>query len=207
MQQLAFLAAYIVFFVFIHSLTAARFFKEKAYQFIEPCTYRFLYTVVSGVTVLPILYLWLLGRSDSPLLYRIGFPLVLISFAMIAVGLILILKSLILIDPLSYLGVKQVLGMGVGQKNAGLSTKGAYGVCRHPLYLGGMLLLWSNPEMRLVDLLVAILFSLYFILGGVFEERKLEEEFGDEYRRYKQNVSMMIPVKWFGQKLKGIIRS
>ncbi len=194
MQTLVFLGTYIVFFAVLHSFTAATFFKNRAYSFIEPRVYRFLYTTVSVLTVLPILYLWFNGRGEFLPLYRIGFPYVLVSLGMIIAGGVFILNSFIQIDLLEFIGVK-----GVSKKSitkGGLITDGVYGVTRHPLYLGGMLILWSNPEMRLIDLVVVSLFSLYFVLGGILEERKLESEFGEDYREYKKSVSMFLPVKW-----------
>ncbi len=194
MQTLSFLAAYIVFFAVLHSLTAATFFKKWVYRIIKPRVYRFLYTAISVLTVLPILYLWFNGRGEFEPLYRIGFPYILVSLGMIIAGGVFILNSLILIDPLEFIGVKGVLKKR--EAKGGLSTEGVYSLTRHPLYLGGMLILWANPEMRLIDLMVAFLFSLYFVFGGILEERKLEEEFGEEYRDYKKKVSMFLPVKW-----------
>jgi uncharacterized membrane protein len=196
MNLLALLAAYILFFSSLHSLTAAKFFKKQAYSFIEPGTYRFIYTLVSGVTVLPILYLWYIGRTIYPPLYIVSFPFSLLAYAVMAAGLYLVLKSLILIDPLEFIGFKAFLKIKSVAKTSGLITSGVYSITRHPLYLGGIMILWSNLEMSLPDLLVSTLFTLYFIAGGVLEERKLVEEFGDVYRRYKEEVSMILPVKW-----------
>jgi protein-S-isoprenylcysteine O-methyltransferase Ste14 len=201
MQTLAFLAAYIVFFAVLHSLTAAMFFKKWAYRFIEPRVYRFLYTAVSVLTILPILYLWFNGRGEFEPLYRIWFPYILVSLGLIFLGGVFILNSFILIDPLEFIGFKGVLKKS--STKGGLTKGGVYGLTRHPLYLGGMLILWANPEMRVIDLIVATLFSLYFVLGGILEERKLEAEFGYEYWEYKKKVSMFLPVKW----LLGFIRS
>jgi protein-S-isoprenylcysteine O-methyltransferase Ste14 len=198
-----FLAIYILFFAIIHSLTASRFVKQRAYKFVDQGTYRLLYTIVSIITLLPLLYLWYDGRSSSQVLYRFGFPYTIVSLGMLAAGGALIMNSLILIDALEFVGVKQVLGVKQKEKYEGLIIKGAYAITRHPLYLGGMLIFWSNPIMRCVDFIVAFLFSLYFIIGGALEERKLVEEFGEEYIEYQKEVSMFLPFKWFWR----IIRS
>ena len=199
MQKELLLALYIIFFAFVHSLTASRSFKKKAYDFVEPELYRFLYTLVSVTMVLPLLYLWLWNRERSALLYTIEFPYLVVSIAMIAAGLFLVLNSLITIDVLDFIGVKAALKRkALGEKAGGLIITGAYGITRHPLYLGGMLILWSNPVMRLVDFAAASFISGYLILGAFLEERKLEEEFGDEYRDYKTKVSMFLPLKWLG---------
>jgi protein-S-isoprenylcysteine O-methyltransferase Ste14 len=194
------LAGYIAFFAFVHSLTAATSFKKKAYQFFEPGVYRFLYTVLSVLTTLPILFLWFIDRSSSILLYEIGFPYLLVSFGMFFSGATLILTSLFSIDLLGFIGLKHVLKLKAA--DTGLVTSGMYSVTRHPLYLGGMLILWSNPSMRLVDFAVALFFSLYFLTGAVLEERKLIDEFGEKYSNYKKEVSMFIPFKWILRKVK-----
>jgi protein-S-isoprenylcysteine O-methyltransferase Ste14 len=113
---------------------------------------------------------------------------------MIIAGIALIINSFVIIDFFEFIGVKGVLK--IKSEDKGLITSGSYGITRHPLYLGGMLILWANPMMRMVDLIVAIFFSLYFIVGAFLEERKLEEEFGQGYRDYKKRVSMFLPLKW-----------
>jgi protein-S-isoprenylcysteine O-methyltransferase Ste14 len=113
---------------------------------------------------------------------------------MVLAGAAIILDSFLKIDALEFIGVKSFFG--IEPKGGGLITKGAYGISRHPLYLGGMLILWSNPKMRFVDLILTFQFMLYFIVGGTLEERKLEKDFGHDYREYKKNVSMFFPFKW-----------
>jgi protein-S-isoprenylcysteine O-methyltransferase Ste14 len=199
MQTEILLGVYIVIFATLHSLTAAPFFKRAASRLVSQGLYRFLYSGFAAVTVIPLLYLWFQGRASSQLLYRISFPLTLISIGIVVLGLVLVTYSLVLTDIFSFLGLKHVLGFK--DKEEGLVTSGAYGLTRHPLYLGGMLILWSNPVMRLVDFVVAFLFSLYFGVGGFLEERKLEAEFGSAYSEYKERVSMFIPIKWLRRKI------
>ncbi len=194
MQPELLLGLYIVFFAVIHSLTAATSFKNSAYRFVDPKHYRFIYSIFSLLTVIPIIYLWFWNRNSSPILYKEGFPLAYFSIIMAAFGAILILASFVVIDVFEFIGLKGLSGRKT--KEAGLVTMGVYGFVRHPLYLGGMLILWSNPYMRLLDFTVALLFSLYLVLGAILEERKLVEEFGQGYLEYKKSVSMFLPWKW-----------
>ncbi len=202
MQRELILTGYIIFFAFLHSLTASMPVKQMVYKYMDAGVYRLLYTVISVVTILPLLYLWLWDRSPSKLIYTLEFPYYIISMGMVIAGAALVLNSLILIDLPDFIGLKGVLKIKPKVKSSGLTTKGAYGITRHPLYLGGMLVLWANPWMHSVDLVVALLFTLYFIVGGWLEERKLEVEFGDEYREYKKKVSMFLPVKWVADRIK-----
>ena len=76
-----------------------------------------------------------------------------------------------------------------------LVTNGIYGYVRHPQYLGFLLLtaginfLWVTFSTVLLWPIIAF---LYFRLARE-EEEKLEENFGEEYRKYKNTVPMFIP--------------
>jgi protein-S-isoprenylcysteine O-methyltransferase Ste14 len=50
--------------------------------------------------------------------------------------------------------------------------------------------------MSQLELTASSLVSIYFVVGAIIEEKRLVLTFGDEYRRYKQRVSMLVPVKW-----------
>jgi protein-S-isoprenylcysteine O-methyltransferase Ste14 len=78
-------------------------------------------------------------------------------------------------------------------------TSGILSVIRHPWYTGGILIIWSS-DMYLSTLLVNIVVSIYFVVGSFLEERKLLLAFGDRYREYQKNVSMLIPYKWLMRK-------
>jgi len=82
---------------------------------------------------------------------------------------------------------KSTLGLAVERK---LFTRSIYGIIRHPIYLA----------VNLMPLSLAIIFkatyAVYFdtfrfiaYLTFIFlEENQLEEEFGEEYREYKEKV-------------------
>ena len=90
-----------------------------------------------------------------------------------------------------FLGINQLRSANAQPRK--LVTSGWYAHVRHPLYLYSMLFLVLNPVMTGQWLLLTIFSVAYFIVGGMIEERRLLEEFGDEYRRYRQRVPFMIP--------------
>jgi hypothetical protein len=50
-----------------------------------------------------------------------------------------------------------------------------------------------EPTMTVGRLLFAAAITAYIFVGIVLEERDLVERFGDEYRRYRERVSMLVP--------------
>lgn len=83
-------------------------------------------------------------------------------------------------DMLEFAGLRQ------SKSESKLITDGVYRIVRHPLYLAGIILIFTKPEMTLLDLTAAALVSIYFITGAYIEERRLVSTFGDRYRKYQQ---------------------
>jgi protein-S-isoprenylcysteine O-methyltransferase Ste14 len=76
-----------------------------------------------------------------------------------------------------------------------LVTTGIYGHIRHPQYLGFLLLtLGMNVQWVTIPtlLLWPILLILYYRLAKE-EEKKMEERFGEQYRKYERTVPMFVP--------------
>ena len=78
-------------------------------------------------------------------------------------------------------------------REAGLIKDGVYGMVRHPMYLGAILMYLSFPLfvphwllVVLAAINIAIVYA--FILQGETINR---EKFGDEYERYRANVPKM----------------
>ena len=97
-----------------------------------------------------------------------------------------------------FLGWRQIRGEGGGagiKADGGIDRAGVLGLTRHPWYLAGMLVVWARPLYG-SDVAVNAVLCGYFVVGAWLEERKLLRRFGDEYRQYRREVSMLFPFKW-----------
>ena len=76
-----------------------------------------------------------------------------------------------------------------------LLTEGVYGVIRHPRYVEVALAVLAYALMAnyLGAYLIWVSTLLCLVLIVPLEERELEERFGEEYRRYREEVPAFIP--------------
>jgi len=93
----------------------------------------------------------------------------------------------------SLAGLSQLLDKDTHTKENRLETGGLYRYVRHPIHTGSLLFLWAAPQLTWNGLAIRLGFSIYFILGGLAEEKRLVEEFGDSYRAYRMRTPMLIP--------------
>jgi protein-S-isoprenylcysteine O-methyltransferase Ste14 len=83
-----------------------------------------------------------------------------------------------------------------GRKNDQVVTDGPYSLCRHPLYLGSVLLVLSGAlflKSLLFALALALLATAYFMFTVPAEEEYLTARLGEPYRRYCQQVNRLWP--------------
>jgi hypothetical protein len=90
----------------------------------------------------------------------------------------------------------RIYAAGVIHKNRQLASTGAYSLVRHPLYLGNFLVLGGFTLAAgnwAVVAVVAFFFLFYYPAAIRYEDHKLEEIFGDEWRSWSKNIPGMFP--------------
>tara|TARA_R110000868_G_scaffold410646_2_gene699359 strand:+ start:2670 stop:3401 length:732 start_codon:yes stop_codon:yes gene_type:complete len=181
-----------------HSVMARKGFKEFLAKIIPPAIERNTYVLFSSLALMLIFWQW---RPMGELIWDVsntalGTLLVAIS----VVGWMLVLISTFLIDHFELLGLKQAYYNLQAEKMPSIEfkTPGLYKIVRHPIYLGFTIAFWATPIMTTAHLLFATATLAYTLVGIYLEEKDLVSMFGDEYRAYKSQVSMMIPLRfWF----------
>lgn len=158
--------------------------------------YRLIFNLVALVSVIPVMVYeqWLRG----PILFRWEGFLILFQVILLISALLLFLAGARHYDLLQFSGLRQIKtgsSHSTLTETGELDTTGILDITRHPWYLGGILIIWTR-DIDISALVTNIILTLYFIVGTVLEERKLLIEYGDDYRRYQEKVSMLIPIKW-----------
>jgi protein-S-isoprenylcysteine O-methyltransferase Ste14 len=155
--------------------------------------YRLAYNLFAVISGLPILVLFYVLPDLT--LYQIPFPwLVLTIFGQIA-GILIIVVGILQTDSWHFAGLRQLTESGKSAPPE-MITRGLYSQVRHPLYTGGLMLIWLMPMMTLNLLAIFIILTVYLVLGAKLEEKRLIHEFGGPYRAYRQRVPMLFPRLW-----------
>jgi len=179
-----------------HSVMARKQFKEWWTQYVPKSVERTTYVLLASLALALLFWQW---RPLPAVVWQIGDPqigtaVVVISF----LGWLIVLTSTFLINHFELFGLHQVANNLTGRPMPvpRFRTPFYYKLVRHPIYLGFIIAFWAAPTMTAGHLLFAAVTTAYIVVGILLEERDLVEVFGDEYRRYKERVSMLVPWRW-----------
>ena len=178
-----------------HSVMARQPCKRWLTQYIPAAVERSTYVLLASLALLLLFWQW---RPMPHVLWHIADT----SFAMAVtgvsmVGWVLVFTSTFLINHFELFGLQQVVNNLNGRTvpPPRFRTPLLYKVVRHPIYLGFMVAFWVAPTMTVGHLMFAAVTTAYIFVGIALEERDLVELFGDEYRRYRQRVAMIVPFR------------
>lgn len=184
----------------VHSLMIA----PPVTKYIKNCLgeragyYRLIYNSFSMATLFPLLIFTWIDRGEVVFSWS-GWTVV-IRFFLFMGAIFCFLGGAKGYDLQMFLGIKQLRGakesvlLGDGHR---FSEAGIFGLIRHPWYVGSFLFVWSIfATYHQKNVAVASILSCYLLVGTYLEERKILAEYGESYRRYRERVSMFIPIKW-----------
>ena len=191
-EALAVNLALMSLFALQHSAMARNEFKQRWTQFIPRSVERSTYVLCASLTLVLLFWQW---RPMPAVIWNIQEPDMAVMIATLSfVGWVIVFTSTFLINHFELFGLHQVANNLMGREMPApvFRTPFFYRFVRHPIYLGFIIAFWAAPTMSAGHLLFAAVTTAYVFVGIMLEERDLVGMFGDEYRRYRERVSMLL---------------
>ena len=180
-------------FALQHSVMARPAFKKWWTRVVPESIERSTYVLAATLALALLLWQWrpmpaVLWQAADPTLAK-----VLIGISLF--GWLTVLVATFAISHFELFGLHQVIANMTGSKMPAMAfkTPSLYKMVRHPIYLGFIIAFWATPVMTVGHLFFAVVTTAYIFAGIFLEERDLIGVFGDEYRRYRKQVSMLVP--------------
>lgn len=182
-------------FAIQHSLMAREGFKKWWTRIIPSSAERSTFVLITSFLLMLLFWQW---QPIPRVIWSVGSPLG--RFLLSGIywsGWVIALLSTFMIDHWELFGLRQVY-VNLKEKEIEshrLKISGFYQYVRHPIMLGFIIAFWATPHMTLGHLLFAAATTAYIMIGIHLEERDLLRTHGKAYEDYRQNVSMLLPLK------------
>lgn len=180
-----------------HSLLASLWLKNRARQLLGPGVehwYRLAYNLFAIITLLPLFPM--IALLPDKTLYIVPAPWRWVMAGGQLLAVVGLAGALLQTGLLRFVGLAQLFAERPTEGGV-LCVHGFYGWVRHPLYFFSLLFLWLTPFMTVNLLTAYTLFTIYFYVGSIYEEKRLLSKFGPAYYQYTQQVPRLIP--WPGR--------
>lgn len=177
----------------LHSLLASHACKDwvaRRWPRLRP-SYRLGYNLLALALLTGPVGLFLL--YDGPYLWRWSGGWAWLANGLALLALLGFLFSSRAYDNLDFLGLRQWREGRTRPNRFGLSFWHRF--VRHPWYSFGLVILWTR-DMNAAGLVSALWITAYLVVGSRLEERKLQEELGEIYARYRARVPGLVPRPW-----------
>ena len=182
-------------FALQHSVMARKPFKQWLTQYVPAALERSTYVLLASLALVLLFWQW---RPIPDVVWEITSPQIATNITAISFfGFALVLLSSFLINHFELFGLHQVAINAAGRTmpEPRFKTPVLYKVVRHPIYLGFIIAFWAAPVMTVGHLLFAAVTTAYIFVGIDLEERDLVQLFGEQYKRYRAQVGMLVPFR------------
>lgn len=177
-----------------HSVMARQGFKRWWTKIIPKSIERSTFVLLSSLVLILLFYYW---RPIPEVVWSVeNTALAFLLTALYFAGWFIVLLGTFLINHFNLFGLQQVyLNMKNREPEPPRFVKPLfYKVVRHPLMLGFIIAFWATPHMTIGHLLFAFATTGYILVAIQLEERDMIKFHGEDYRRYQQEVSQIIPL-------------
>lgn len=179
-------------YFFLHSWLAAvgpkNWFRKK-FHTVPFRYYRIGYNIFSGAGL--VLLLVFQFREPSKELFIPSAITTTLGIILLSAGILIMLMAATNYDLKSFFGL-------IGERKDVLKRGRLNQFVRHPLYTGTTLfflalcIIWPYYK----NLVLLIIYVLYIHIGMFYEEKKLVQQYGDDYLQYRTKVKKIIPGIW-----------
>lgn len=176
-----------------HSVMARGWFKRMWTRVVPEAVERSTYVLFSSAALAVLFWQW---RAIGGVVWSVESELgQAVLMGLYALGLLIVLLSTFLIHHLDLFGLRQVYLYlrGVPYTPLQFRTPFFYRYVRHPLYFGWLLTFWAAPVMTVAHLVFAAMTTAYILVAIRWEEADLVRAHGESYRRYREQVPMILP--------------
>ena len=177
-----------------HTIMARRKFKQKLSRLIPVAAERATFVFASGVVMGIAVWCWQTVPGTVWSIETTAARVVL--WGLYLAGWSYLVLSTIITNHFELFGLRQALLFfrGIPYEPVRFTKKWMYAYSRHPMMLGVLVGLWAVPDMSITHFILALFLSGYIVIGMLFEERSLIDQFGDTYREYKRNIGTFFTV-------------
>jgi len=157
-------------FAIQHSVMARQGFKRWWTRIVPPSVERSTYVLAASFALLILYWEW---QPIPALVWTVHNPAAAaVLDGIFWLGWVVLVASTFMISHFELFGLSQVFAR-------------LYGV---------LLAVWATPAMTAGHLLFAVVITGYILIGIQLEEHDLIQQFGDQYRRYRQHAAMLVPL-------------
>jgi protein-S-isoprenylcysteine O-methyltransferase Ste14 len=171
-------------FALHHSVLARSGIKTRLAGVIPSALERTIYVWVASVLFIVVCAAWQLVPGT---LWHVTGPAVWLLHAVQVGAVMVAIAAGRAVDVFEFAGVREALSRPAIDSRTPTS-RGPYGVVRHPLYLAFLLAVWPMPLMTGTRLVFALVSTIYVLIAIPMEERDLRRTFGQDYDAYSERV-------------------